>query len=232
MVVTLCHLRSAFPVCLSSLPFQSALPVSFSSLPFQSAFPVSLPFQSAFPVSLPFQSVCLSSLPFQSAARPPSDITPHAYTFCIYCHLSSGPVCSDCYVMLQVHVVASMPCYSPTNVDQQRGHGVFDRSIKGLQVLNAVGYGQPGTGLQLDLVYNPNGIFLAPAQSKLEVRLSRPGALVRPALHPPCSSLGSPSQACPSSPFQPTQEVHPHDQLKCLYLGICASRSFFVSAVK
>lgn len=62
-----------------------------------------------------------------------------------------------------------MPCYSPTNVDQQRGHGVFDRSIKGLQALNAVGYGQPGSGLQLDLVYNPNGIFLAPAQSKLEV---------------------------------------------------------------
>ena len=62
-----------------------------------------------------------------------------------------------------------MPCYSPTNVDQQRGHGVFDRSIKGLQMLNAVGYGQEGTGLQLDLVYNPNGIFLAPAQDKLQV---------------------------------------------------------------
>jgi hypothetical protein len=75
--------------------------------------------------------------------------------------------------MLQVHVVASMPCYSPTNVDQQRGHGVFDRSIQGLQALNAVGYGQPGTGLQLDLVYNPNGIFLAPPQSKLEVSSSQ-----------------------------------------------------------
>lgn len=62
-----------------------------------------------------------------------------------------------------------MPCYSPTNVDQQRGHGVFDRSIRGLQALNAVGYGKPGTGLQLDLVYNPNGIFLAPPQAKLEV---------------------------------------------------------------
>ena len=72
----------------------------------------------------------------------------------------------------QVHVVASMPCYSPTNVDQQRGHGVFDRSIKGLQMLNAVGYGQEGSGLQLDLVYNPNGIFLAPAQDKLEVEPS------------------------------------------------------------
>ena len=64
-----------------------------------------------------------------------------------------------------------MPCYSPTNVDQQRGHGVFDRSIKGLQALNAVGYGQPGSGLQLDLVYNPNGIFLAPPQAKLEVQV-------------------------------------------------------------
>ena len=71
---------------------------------------------------------------------------------------------------MQVHVVASMPCYSPTNVDQQRGHGVFDRSIKGLQMLNAVGYGQEGSGLRLDLVYNPNGIFLAPAQDKLEVQ--------------------------------------------------------------
>merc|ERR1712071_677150 len=68
----------------------------------------------------------------------------------------------------KVHVVASMPCYSPTNVDQQRGHGVFDRSIKGLEMLNAVGYGQEGSDLQLDLVYNPNGIFLAPAQDKLE----------------------------------------------------------------
>lgn len=68
----------------------------------------------------------------------------------------------------KVHVVASMPCYSPTNVDQQRGHGVFDRSIKGLQALNVVGYGKPGSGLELDLVYNPNGIFLAPPQAKLE----------------------------------------------------------------
>ena len=118
--------------------------------------------------------VCLSSLPFQSAPWSPSDITPHADTFCSCCHLLSGSVCSDCYIVQQVHVVASMPCYSPTNVDQQRGHGVFDRSIKGLQALNAVGYGQLGTGLQLDLVYNPNGIFLAPPQSKLEVRFSRP----------------------------------------------------------
>lgn len=68
----------------------------------------------------------------------------------------------------QVRVVASLPCYSSENVDQQRGMGVFQRSIRGLQLLNAVGYGQPGSGLHLDLVYNPNGVFLAPPQSKLQ----------------------------------------------------------------
>ncbi|KAL4429197.1 hypothetical protein ABPG77_010176 [Micractinium sp. CCAP 211/92] len=68
----------------------------------------------------------------------------------------------------RVRVVASLPCYSSDNVNKQRGGGVFERSIKGLQMLNAVGYGQPGSGLQLDLVYNPGGVFLAPPQSKLE----------------------------------------------------------------
>ena len=71
----------------------------------------------------------------------------------------------------QVQVVASLPCYSSTNVDEQRGSGVFQRSIQGLQLLNAAGYGQPGTGLMLDLVYNPNGVFLAPPTIQLEVRL-------------------------------------------------------------
>ena len=70
---------------------------------------------------------------------------------------------------LQVRIVASLPCYSEQNVDQQRGSGVFQRSIRGLQMLNEAGYGQPGTGLHLDLVYNPNGIFLAPQQNTLEV---------------------------------------------------------------
>lgn len=68
----------------------------------------------------------------------------------------------------QVRVVASLPCYSKENVDQQRGGGVFRRSIEGLQMLNAVGYGVPGSGLQLDLVYNPGGVFLAPAAESLE----------------------------------------------------------------
>ncbi len=67
-----------------------------------------------------------------------------------------------------VRIVASLPCYGAENVDKQRGRGVFERSIQGLQLLNAVGYGKPGTGLLLDLVYNPGGPFLAPPASKLE----------------------------------------------------------------
>ncbi|WIA16923.1 hypothetical protein OEZ85_013849 [Tetradesmus obliquus] len=68
----------------------------------------------------------------------------------------------------RVRVVASLPCYGQDNVDKQRGRGVFERSIEGLRMLNAVGYGQPGSGLVLDLVYNPGGAFLAPAQAKLQ----------------------------------------------------------------
>ena len=62
-----------------------------------------------------------------------------------------------------------MPCYSESNVDEQRGRGVFQRSIDGLQAVNRAGYGQPGSGLTLDLVYNPNGAFLAPPTSTLQV---------------------------------------------------------------
>ena len=68
-----------------------------------------------------------------------------------------------------VKVIASLPCYTADNVDKQRGRGVFDASIQGLQRLNALGYGKPGSGLELDLVYNPGGPFLPPAQATLEV---------------------------------------------------------------
>jgi radical SAM/Cys-rich protein len=68
----------------------------------------------------------------------------------------------------KVIVIASMPCYSEENVDQQRGNGVFERSIAALLALNEAGYGIEGSGLQLDLVYNPLGAFLPPEQSKLE----------------------------------------------------------------
>jgi len=68
----------------------------------------------------------------------------------------------------QVTVVASLPCYLEDNVDAQRGEGVFDASIKGLQTLNQLGYGQADSGLTLDLVYNPQGPTLPPPQKELE----------------------------------------------------------------
>lgn len=67
-----------------------------------------------------------------------------------------------------VDIVASLPCYEPANVDGQRGRGVFERSIAALQALNALGYGVPGRGLALDLVYNPVSASLPPSQAALE----------------------------------------------------------------
>jgi len=72
----------------------------------------------------------------------------------------------------RVRVVASLPCYSAENVDRQRGEGVFDKSIRALQLLNALGYGR-GAGLTLDLVYNPQGPTLPPAQAALEADYKR-----------------------------------------------------------
>ncbi len=65
-------------------------------------------------------------------------------------------------------VVASLPCYTPENVEKQRGKGVFGQSIAALQQLNALGYGKANSGLELDLVYNPIGAKLPPSQAALE----------------------------------------------------------------
>lgn len=73
----------------------------------------------------------------------------------------------------QVEVVASLPCYSAANVDRQRGDGVFERSIAGLRALNALGYGQPDGPLRLNLVYNPQGPVLPPAQGPLQADYQR-----------------------------------------------------------
>ncbi len=72
-----------------------------------------------------------------------------------------------------VEVVASLPCYSADNVDRQRGEGVFEKSIRALRKLNALGYGREGTGLLLNLVYNPQGASLPPAQAELEADYKR-----------------------------------------------------------
>jgi radical SAM/Cys-rich protein len=73
----------------------------------------------------------------------------------------------------EVEIVASMPCYLPANVEAQRGKGVYDGSIRGLQRLNAVGYGREETGLTLNLVYNPVGPSLPPPQAALEADYKR-----------------------------------------------------------
>jgi len=70
-------------------------------------------------------------------------------------------------------VVASLPCYGSENTDAQRGEGVFDRSILAIAKLNALGYGRPDSGLELDLVYNPAEPTLPPEQGRLEADYKR-----------------------------------------------------------
>jgi radical SAM/Cys-rich protein len=68
----------------------------------------------------------------------------------------------------RVKIVASLPCYIKDNVDTQRGDGTFEASIRALRLLNELGYGEPGSGLLLELVYNPQGPVLPPPQESLE----------------------------------------------------------------
>ena len=78
---------------------------------------------------------------------------------------------NDLPVFFKLHnieVVSSLPFYTADRTDRQRGDGVFDDSIKALQMLNEVGYGIANSGLTLNLVYNPAGAFLPPSQTTLE----------------------------------------------------------------
>ncbi len=77
---------------------------------------------------------------------------------------------ADFLARQQVEITASLPCYSEDNVDRQRGKGVFDKSMRALQRLNALGYGRE---LPLNLVYNPQGPFLPPPQQALEAEYRR-----------------------------------------------------------
>ncbi|MDQ3844618.1 MAG: arsenosugar biosynthesis radical SAM protein ArsS [Bacteroidota bacterium] len=72
------------------------------------------------------------------------------------------------YKQHNIEIISSLPFYTKDRTDRQRGDGVFDNSIKALHMLNEVGYGIVGTGLLLNLVYNPAGAFLPPAQQSLE----------------------------------------------------------------
>jgi radical SAM/Cys-rich protein len=73
----------------------------------------------------------------------------------------------------QVSIVASLPCYEEDNVDGQRGDGVFNASIEALRLLNSLGYGQPDSGLDISLMYNPVGATLPPDQKALEADYHR-----------------------------------------------------------
>jgi radical SAM/Cys-rich protein len=72
-----------------------------------------------------------------------------------------------------VEITASLPCYTEKLVDRQRGKGVYERSIEGLKRLNRLGYAEPASGLVLNLVYNPQGASLPPAQAPLEADYKR-----------------------------------------------------------
>ena len=74
---------------------------------------------------------------------------------------------AEWYAQRNVRLVCSLPCYSEKNVDQQRGKGVFGKSIEGLQLLNTLGYGRDPEKV-IDLVYNPIGPVLPPSQVTLE----------------------------------------------------------------
>ena len=73
----------------------------------------------------------------------------------------------------KVNVVSSLPSFTARRTDAQRGDGVFEKSIKALQMLNEIGYGKEGTGLKLDLVYNPSGAFLPDDQAMLQSEFER-----------------------------------------------------------
>jgi radical SAM/Cys-rich protein len=68
----------------------------------------------------------------------------------------------------RVEIIGSLPCYTAERTDAQRGSGAFENSIEAMRRLNAVGYGREGSGLVLDLVYNPGGATLPPPQGRLE----------------------------------------------------------------
>ena len=70
----------------------------------------------------------------------------------------------------RIHIISSLPFYNKEKTDNQRGKGVFEKSILALKELNKVGYGKPNSSLKLDLVYNPSGAFLPPDQESLEIK--------------------------------------------------------------
>ncbi len=79
----------------------------------------------------------------------------------------------DIYKENRVTIIASLPCYTRENVNAQRGAGVFEKSIVALKMLNSIGYGKDGSGLGLNLVYNPGGPSLPGQQQALEAEYKK-----------------------------------------------------------
>ena len=73
----------------------------------------------------------------------------------------------------RVEIIASLPSYRASQTDAQRGEGIFEKSIAALRLLNRLGYGQPDSGLTLNLVYNPVGAFLPPKQEAIEAQFRK-----------------------------------------------------------
>lgn len=112
---------------------------------------------------------------FRDLVREARALGRHVMDRCNLTILTTGPQ-ADLAGFLAAHrveVVASLPYFRPAQADAQRGDGVFDKSIEALRRLNALGYGQPGSGLVLNLVHNPVGAFLPPAQTSMEERFRR-----------------------------------------------------------
>jgi radical SAM/Cys-rich protein len=79
----------------------------------------------------------------------------------------------DFFKKHKIEIASSLPYFNSAKTDAQRGEGVFEKSIRALKMLNAVGYGMEGTGLILNLVYNPSGAFLPPDQDSLQNQFKR-----------------------------------------------------------
>lgn len=106
---------------------------------------------------------------FKSLALATKDLVDEIIVRCNLTILLEGGMewLPEFYQKINAHIIASLPCYTRENVDNQRGKGTFDKSIKALQLLNKTGFGKKD-GMKLDLAYNPGGAFLPGNQRSLE----------------------------------------------------------------
>lgn len=134
--------------------------------------------------------ICEYKIPKVDITGGAPEMNPHFRWFVEACHKAGTQVINRCNLTIlmahkkyddlpnffaknKVHLISSLPYFSKSRTDSQRGDGVFEDSIAALNALNNVGYGQMGTNLTLDLVYNPTGAFLPGNQASLEAEFKR-----------------------------------------------------------